>query len=141
MLKKAMLTKQISVTVVNKIGVLDIMAGYLADRGINIEAISGYEVQGSDKSTVMLVVDNTRRASEAIKERGFGSIEENDVILVELDNKPGALKTVTNILALKGINIKFIYATTSLEACPVKLIISTSDNEAAFISLKKSVVK
>jgi len=141
MLKKAMLTKQISVTVVNKIGVLDVMAGYLADRGINIEAISGYEVQGSDKSTVMLVVDNTRRASEAIKERGFGSIEENDVILVELDNKPGALKTVTNILALKGINIKFIYATTSLEACPVKLIISTSDNEAAFISLKKSVVK
>lgn len=141
MLKKAMLTKQISVTVVNKIGVLDVMAGYLADRGINIEAISGYEVQGSDKSTVMLVVDNTRRASEAIKERGFGSIEENDVILVELDNKPGALKTVTNILALKGINIKFIYATTSLEACPVKLIISTSDNEAAFISLKKSVMK
>ena len=141
MLKKAMLTKQISVTVVNKIGVLDIMAGYLADQGINIEAISGYEVQGSDKSTVMLVVDNTRRASEAIKERGFGSIEENDVILVELDNKPGALKTVTNILALKGINIKFIYATTSLEECPVKLIISTSDNEAAFISLKKSVVK
>ena len=141
MLKKAMLTKQISVTVVNKIGVLDVMAGYLADRGINIEAISGYEVQGSDKSTVMLVVDNTRRASEAIKERGFGSIEENDVILVELDNKPGALKTVTNILALKGINIKFIYSTTSLEACPVKLIISTSDNEAAFISLKKSVVK
>ena len=141
MLKKAMLTKQISVTVVNKIGVLDIMAGYLADRGINIEAISGYEVQGSDKSTVMLVVDNTRHASEAIKERGFGSIEENDVILVELDNKPGALKTVTNILALKGINIKFIYATTSLEACPVKLIISTSDNEAAFISLKKSVMK
>jgi len=136
-----MLTKQISVTVVNKIGVLDVMAGYLADRGINIEAISGYEVQGSDKSTVMLVVDNTRRASEAIKERGFGSIEENDVILVELDNKPGALKTVTNILALKGINIKFIYATTSLEACPVKLIISTSDNEAAFISLKKSVMK
>ena len=90
MLKKAMLTKQISVTVVNKIGVLDIMAGYLADRGINIEAISGYEVQGSDKSTVMLVVDNTRRASEAIKERGFGSIEENDVILFTRIPEPDA---------------------------------------------------
>jgi hypothetical protein len=141
MLKKALLTKQLSVTVVNKIGVLDIMAGYLADRGINIEAIAGYEIPGSDKSAIMLVVDNTRRASEAIKERGFGSVEENDVILVELDNKHGALKTVTNILALKGINIKFIYATTSLDACPVKVIISTSDNEAAFIVLKKSVVK
>jgi hypothetical protein len=141
MLKKALLTKQISVTVVNKIGVLDLMAGYLADRGINIEAIAGYEIPGSNQATIMLVVDDTRHASEAIKERDFGPIEEIDVIMVELDNKPGALKTVTNLLAFKGINIRFIYATTSLDACPVRVIISTSDNEAAFITLKKSAAK
>jgi acetolactate synthase small subunit len=47
MLKKAIMTKQISITVINKIGVLDIMAGYLADRGINIEAVAGYEIPGS----------------------------------------------------------------------------------------------
>jgi len=141
MLKKALLTKQISVTVVNKIGVLDLMAGYLADRGINIEAIAGYEIPGSNQATIMLVVDDTRRASEAIKERDFGPIEEIDVIMVELDNKPGALKTVTNLLAFKSINIRFIYATTSLDVCPVRVIISTSDNEAAFITLKKSAAK
>jgi hypothetical protein len=141
MLKKAQLTKQISVTVVNKIGVLDVMAGYLADRGINIEAIVGYEIPGSNQSTIMMVVDNARRASEAIKERGFGTVEENDVILVELDNKSGALKTVTGLLVHKGINIRYIYATTSTEACPVRVIMSTSDNEAAFITLKKSAMK
>ncbi|HYA12876.1 MAG TPA: ACT domain-containing protein [Syntrophales bacterium] len=141
MLKKALLTKEISVTVVNKIGVLDIMAGYLADRGINIEAIAGYEMPGSNQATIMLVVDNTLRATEAIKERDFGSIEEHDVILVELDNKPGALKTVTGLLALKGINIRYIYATTSLDKCPVRVILSTSDNQAALITLKKSAAK
>jgi hypothetical protein len=141
MLKKALLTKEISVTVVNKIGVLDIMAGYLADRGINIEAIAGYEMPGSSQATIMLVVDNALRATEAIKERDFGSIEEHDVILVELDNKPGALKTVTGLLALKGINIRYIYATTSLDKCPVRVILSTSDNQAALIMLKKSAAK
>ena len=141
MLKKALLTKEISVTVVNKIGVLDIMAGYLADRGINIEAIAGYEMPGSNQATIMLVVDNALRATEAIKERDFGSIEEHDVILVELDNKPGALKTVTGLLALKGINIRYIYATTSLDKCPVRVILSTSDNQAALIMLKKSAAK
>lgn len=141
MLKKALLTKEISVTVINKIGILDIMAGYLADRGINIEAIAGYEIPGSNRVTIMLVVDNTLRASKAIKERDFGSIEEHDVILVELDNKPGALKTVTGLLALKSINIRHIYATTSLDKCPVKVIISTSDNQAALITLKKSTTK
>ncbi|HVO68132.1 MAG TPA: ACT domain-containing protein [Syntrophales bacterium] len=141
MLKKALLTKEISVTVVNKIGILDIMAGYLADRGINIEAIAGFEMPGSNQATIMLVADNSLRATEAIKEREFGSIEEHDVILVELDNKPGALKTVTGLLALKGINIKYIYATTSLDKCPVRVILSTSDNQAALITLKKSAAK
>lgn len=141
MLKKAALTKQISVTVENKIGILDIMAGYLSDRGINIEALAGYELPGADKSAIRLIVDDTRRASEAIKERGFGPVEVNDVIIVELDNKPGALKTVTSLLVHKGINIKYIYSTTSLEECPVKVIMTTSDNEAAYVILKKAATK
>ncbi len=141
MLKKAATAKQISVTVINKIGVLDIMAGYLADRGINIEAIAGFEIPGSDKSKIMMVVDNTRKAIDAIKERDFGPIEENDVVVAELDNKPGALKTITGLLVHKGINIRHIYATASLDNCPVKVILSTSDNNSAFVVLKKSAAK
>ena len=141
MLKKAMMTKQLSITVVNKIGVLDIMAGYLADRGINIEAVAGYEIPGSDQAVISLVVDNTLRAIEAINKRGFGAIEEDDVILVELDNKPGALKTVTSLLAHKDISISYIYATASPEASPVRVILSTSDNKTAFVTLKKSATK
>lgn len=141
MLKKAAMTKQISVTVVNKIGVLDIMARYLADRGIDIEAIAGFEIPGSDNSVIMLVVDDTRRAIEAIKERDFGYIEENDVIMLELDNKPGALKTITGLLAYNAINIKYIYATTSRDTWYVKVILSTSDNNKAFVTLRESVAK
>jgi hypothetical protein len=138
MLRKAALTKQISITVENKIGVLNIMAGYLADRGINIEAVAGYEMEGSKQAKIMLIVDNTRKAIDALNERGFGSVEEKDVVMVELDNKPGALKNVTSLLAHKEINIRYIYATTSPDGCPVRLVMSTSDNEKAFVTLKKS---
>ena len=141
MLKKAAMAKQISLTVINKIGVLDIMARYLADRGIDIEAIAGFEIPGSDNAMIMLVVDDTRRAIEAIKERDFGSIEENDVIVLELDNKPGALKTITGLLAYKAINIRYIYATTSRDTWYVKVILSTSDNSTAFVTLRESVAK
>lgn len=141
MLKKAIMTKQISVTVINKIGVLDILAEYLADRGINIEAVLGYEIPGSDQAVISLVVNNPLRAIEAINKRGFGAVEEDDVLLVELDNKPGALKTVTGLLAQKNINIQYIYATASSEASPVRVILSTSDNKAAFSTLKKSATK
>lgn len=141
MLRKATMAKQISATVINKIGVLNIMARYLADRGINIEAIAGYEIPESGNARIMLVVDDTRRAIEAIKERDFGSIEEDDVVVLELDNKPGALKTITDLLTHKAINIKHIYATTSHDTWYVKVILSTSDNTKALVALKECTVK
>jgi len=137
MLQKAVLTKQISITLDNKIGVLNIMSGYLSDRGINIEAVAGYEMEESKQAKIMLVVDDTRKAIDALHERGFGSVEEKDVVMVELDNKPGALKNVTSLLAHKEINIRYIYATTSPNECPVRVVMSTSDNEKAFVTLKK----
>jgi hypothetical protein len=129
MLNKVSMAKQISVTVINEIGVLDIMARYLAERGINIEAIAGYEIPGSDNAKIMLVVDDTRRTIEALKKRDFGSIEENDVIMLELDNKPGALKTITGVLTYKAINIRSIYATTSRDTWYVKVILSTRQHQ------------
>jgi len=137
MLQKAILTKQISITLDNKIGVLNIMSGYLSDRGINIEAVAGYEMEESKQAKIMLVVDDTRKAIDALHERGFGSVEEKNVIMVELDNKPGALKNVTSLLAHKEINIRYIYATTSPDESPVRVVMSTSDNETAFVTLKK----
>ncbi len=141
MLKKAALVKQIYVTVKNEAGVLNRMADFLADRGINIEAVAGYEMTGTDKAKVMLVVDDTRRATDLLKQKGFTTLEEREEILVELENKPGSLKSVTSILAAKGINIKQIYGSMSSEKSPVRVVMSTSDNQTAIVTLKKAAVR
>jgi hypothetical protein len=141
MLRKAVLTKQIYVTVDNEIGVLNKLADDLADRGINIEAVAGYEVQGTDKARVMMVVEDVRRASDALKEKGFTSVEVREELLVELDNRPGALKVVTGLLASKEINIRQIYGTASPGDSPVRVILATSDNQKALVALKKSLKK
>ncbi|HET6490537.1 MAG TPA: ACT domain-containing protein [Syntrophales bacterium] len=141
MLKKAALVKQIYVTVTNEVGVLNRMADFLADRGINIEAVAGYEMTGTDKAKVMLVVDDTRRATDLLKQKGFTALEEREEILVELENKPGSLKSVTSILAAKGINIKQIYGSMSSEKSPVRVVMATSDNQTAIVTLKKAAVR
>jgi hypothetical protein len=141
MIKKAALVKQIYVTVTNEAGVLNRMADFLADRGINIEAVAGYEMTGTDKAKVMLVVDDTRRATDLLKQKGFTTLEEKEEILVELENKPGSLKSVTSILAAKGINIKQIYGSMSSEKSPVRVVMSTSDNQTAIVTLKKAAVR
>ena len=43
MLRKALLTKQIYLTVDDEVGVLNRIADYLSDRGLNIEAVAAYE--------------------------------------------------------------------------------------------------
>ncbi|HRT62616.1 MAG TPA: ACT domain-containing protein [Syntrophales bacterium] len=141
MLRKAVLTKQIYVTVNNEIGVLNKLADYVADRGINIEAVAGHEVQGTDKARIMMVVEDVRRASDALKEKGFTSIDVREELLVELDNRPGALKMVTGLLASREINIRQIYGTASPGDSPVRVILSTSDNQKALVALKKSIQK
>jgi len=141
MLKKAALVKQIYVTVNHEIGVLNRIADFLADRGINIEAVAGYEMTGTDKARIMLVVDDTRRATDLLKQKGFSALEEREEILLVLENKPGALKSVTSILAAKDINIKQLYGTMSTEKSPVRLVMATSDNQAALVTLKKAVAK
>jgi hypothetical protein len=134
MLKAANLTKGIIVTVANKIGVLADMSKILADHGINIEAVKGYAEDGQAK--IMLVTDDNLRTIDALKKSGYQSAVESEMIMLELENKPGALKNITAKLASEEIDIKFIYGTTCPSGCPAKIILSTSDNAKALVALK-----
>lgn len=134
MLKNASLAKELVVTVANKIGVLADMSRILADHGINIKAVAGY----SDKAQamIMLVTDDNLRAVEALKEKNYSSIVEKEIILIELENKPGALKAVTAKLAGAGIDINYIYGTACPSGCPASIAISTGANEKALVVFK-----
>jgi len=135
MIKKVQLGKEIVVTVVNKIGVLADMSRLLAEHGANIEAVAGYAVNNEAK--IMLVTDDNLRAIEALKKSGYKSIVERETIILDLDNKPGALKLITEKLASESIDIKQIYGTTCQGGCPAKIVVATSDNEKALLALRK----
>ena len=134
MLRGANLAKVIVVTVVNKIGALADMSKILADHGINIEAVKGYADNG--KASILLVTDDNLRAIDALKKEGYKSVAENEIIMLDLENKTGALKNITAKLASEAIDIKFIFGTTCPTGCPAKMILSTSDNEKALIAFK-----
>jgi len=135
MISQAQLAKEIAVTVVNKIGVLADMSKLLAESGVNIEAVAGYAVDKEAK--IMLVTNDDVRSVDALKKSGYTSIKENEVVVIELEDKPGALKNITARLAAEGIDIKQIYGTTCSGGCPAKLVISTTDNEKALVAFKK----
>lgn len=135
MVKNADLTKEIVVTEKNKIGILANISKILADHGINIEGVAGYAANNEAK--IMLVAEDNLRASDAIKKAGYKEVRENEVIEVELVNKPGALKNISAKLVSGGIDIKYTYGTICSAGCPAKLILCTSDNERALVLLKQ----
>jgi len=135
MIKKAQLGKEIAVSVSNKIGVLADMSKILADHGISILAVAGYS-EGKDAKIMLVTADNLR-AADALKKNSYKNVKENEVILVELENKTGALKLVAEKLAAESIDIKYIYGTTCVAGCPAMIALLTSDNAKALVAFKK----
>ncbi|MDD5431887.1 MAG: ACT domain-containing protein [Candidatus Omnitrophica bacterium] len=135
MVRSAKLSKEIVVTVVNKIGILADMSKLLADHGVNIEAVAGYAVNNEAK--IMLITDDNLRSSDALKKAGYKSLVEREVLVVELENKPGALKQITAKLSGENIDIKQVYGTVCSGSCPAKIVLATSDNEKAIVAFKK----
>ena len=136
MVKDANLGKEIVVTEKNKIGILANISKILADHGINIEGVAGYAAGG--EAQIMLVAEDNLRAADAIKKAGYKSVKENEVVVVDLINKPGALKNITAKLVSGGIDIKYAYGTVCSGGCPAKLVLSTSNNEKAVVLFKES---
>ncbi|MFH1867497.1 MAG: hypothetical protein ABH843_00875 [Candidatus Omnitrophota bacterium] len=133
--RNAHLTKEIVITVANEIGVLDDLSRILSENSVNIEAISGYAASG--KAVIMLLTDNNRRALSVLQKERYTSAEEKEVVVIDIINKPGTLRSITAKLAAEGIDIKHNYGTICPRGCPARIIISTSDNERAFLIFKE----
>ena len=137
MIKSVTLGEEIVITTSNKVGLLAKIALALSNSGVNIEAASGYEVGKSAK--LLLVTNANIRIMNELKKKGYKSVKEIEVVLVELDNRPGALKVVTTELEKEKIDIKHLYVTSSYTGGSSRMVMETSDNEATMALLSKYI--
>lgn len=138
MIKNVALGEALSISAKNKVGLLADISKMLADHGINIESALGYE-SGNTAKLMMITSANLAIVNE-LKKKKYKSIEEAEVIIVDLDNKPGALKIVTTELKNAGIDIKYLCITSSSSPREgSKMVIQTSDNEEAMALLSKYI--
>ena len=136
MAKLLRLTKEIEVTVSNKIGVLAEISTVTAELGVNIEAVGGY-IAGDNNAVIRVVTLDNPRVIKLLSTKGYTNIQENEIILVELENKPGTLRDLTSMLAQESIDIKYVYGATCPAGCPAQLVLATSDNKKAIAVLKR----
>ena len=101
--------KQLALFVENKPGTLAAICQALADKHINIEAISISDAV--DHAVVRMVVSNPQKALHLLGEHGVLVIE-RDVLILEGPSQPGTLARVAKTLARQKINIDYAYSAT-----------------------------
>lgn len=104
-----MKVEQIAIFLENRSGRLAEITGILAEKGINIRAMSLADT--SDFGILRLIVNDTESARRVLKEKGF-TVGTTEVVVVEVKDKPGGLANVLQIIKKADLNIEYMYAFT-----------------------------
>ena len=102
-----MKVEQISVFLENKAGRLAEVTAILSEAGVNIRALSVADT--TDFGVLRLIVDNNAAAEKVLKDNGF-SVGKTNVVAVEVEDKPGGLNKILDILTQAGLNVEYMYS-------------------------------
>lgn len=125
-------TTQLALFLENRPGTLAAVCDALAADGINIYALTISDTV--DHSVVRMIVSDPIRAVHLLEERGT-LVVENEVLMVENDNKPGTLSRIAKKLASKSVNIEYAYLATSPRSKKGLMILRPSNVKKALLVL------
>lgn len=111
--RKAMggeIMKEITIVSRNEVGTLAQVAEVLGSVGVNIEAISAYEK--NNNAIFHLVTNDVNTALKMLSRVPNVRLEQSDVIVWKMPNRPGELGKLTRKLANQGISLQSIYIVT-----------------------------
>jgi hypothetical protein len=120
---------QLALFLANKPGTLAAVCDALADEKINIFGLTISDTV--DHAVVRMVVSDYKKALSIFEERGTLVIE-NEVLMLEHDNKPGTLSKIAKKLAAEDVNIEYAYLATAPSADKGVLIFRPDDLKKAF---------
>ena len=109
-------------------GTLARVLGSVSAAGINID---GYAEIGG---VVHVLSEDLRATHDCLQNAGFRILQEQDVVVVSVEDEPGAAARVFQRIAEEHINIKYSYLATGN-----RLVIAADSREAVVTALKKIV--
>src|ERR1041384_2470595 len=122
------ITTQLALFLENRPGTLARVCDALREAKINIYAFTTSDT--GDHSVIRMVVSDYRKALLLFEEHGT-LVVEDDVLLIEGDNKPGSLAKLAHKLAHARINIEYAYCATPPDAKKGLLILRVADAKKA----------
>lgn len=118
--------KQLSVFMPNRPGVLAQTCSILSEAGVNIMAMAVHDTV--DNAVVRFLVDQPTKALLLLEQQELYVLEQ-DVVVIEIDNRPGRLARVAQVLAEADVNIHYAYCTATDGQTSGCLVLKTDQPE------------
>ena len=133
-----MKVEQISIFLENRAGRLTDVTRVLSQAGINIRALSLADT--SDFGILRLIVTDHERAKEVLKENGF-TVGRTSVVAVEVDDRPGGLHSILELLSNNQINVEYMYAFVQQTGMNAIMIFRFDRTDQAIEILQKNSIR
>jgi hypothetical protein len=98
------------IDVENTPGALAQVAGAISDAGVNIAAATF--VGPGHRAELHILVKHAEAAKHALALSQLAVSREREVVVVEVEDRPGVLADLTRKIALAGINLDLVYVAT-----------------------------
>lgn len=129
------MTKEFVMTLDARPGSLVEVLSALAKENVNVRGAFGANV--GDFDTFHMVVDEESRAERVLRDT-HAKFRAFDVVITEVENKPGALLAACDRLASASINLDAIYTLASSSPGKATVAFRVKDARAAEAALKRA---
>lgn len=117
------MTTDLTIALSHRPGTLAAASGVLGGAGINIEGQCAYVCGG--RGVYHLLVEDAVSAYRALIDAGFEVLAERRVVVIRVENRPGATASVLRHAAERGVDIDLAYV-----AADGRLVLGSPDPEA-----------
>ena len=117
--------KDLTITLEDRPGRLADLGEATGRAGINVEGLCA--ISGGGRAEVHVLVDDAAAAREALGSAGIEVDAESDVLVIDVEDRPGTVGEVARRVAEAGVNIGLAYVTFG----GVKLVLGVDDLDRA----------
>jgi hypothetical protein len=114
------MAKDLTVILEDRPGTLAALGEALGGADVNIEGVCGMRIER--QGVVHVLVEDAATARSAIEQAGLQVREERDVVVVDVEDRPGALGEAARRIAAAGGNLNLVYLATN-----TRLVIGADD--------------
>ncbi len=130
--------KQVSVFLENKSGQLADVCAVLSENGMSLRALSIADTK--EYGILRVIVPDAEGALEVLRRAGY-TCKLTQVLAVEIDDRPGGMAYVLQVLSEAGISVDYAYAFISHKAGYAHMILRVSDIDETIKALTEADIR